>query len=417
MAQLTDDCFAHGGAMLPLAQALAGLEPRLSCVALVETLPLNACLDRVLAEFLMARVSVPPADNSAVDGYAVCFDDLSPDGETRLPVSGRAAAGHPVTAPLIRGTAIRIFTGALMPDGADTVMMQEDCTAEDGFVRIRPGIRRGANRRRAGEDIMTGKPSLAAGTRLGPAELALAAASGHAALPVRRALRVALISTGDEVNEIGRPLPPGGIYDANRPMLGALLRRMGCSVTDLGIQPDRRDLLAEALRMAAENHDAIIGSGGVSTGEEDHVKAAIEALGSLYLWRLAIKPGRPVALGQVCGVPYFGLPGNPVAALLTYCFFARPLLARLAGETRPAPRGYPVQAGFRYGKKPDRLEWVRVCLRAEGAGWVAEKYPVDGAGVITSLTGTDGVIALEENRTRLEPGDTATFFPYAALLG
>ncbi|WP_300301409.1 gephyrin-like molybdotransferase Glp [Ferrovibrio sp.] len=420
MAQLSDDCFAHGGALMRLDDALAELGQRLTPVAATETLPLQDCRGRALAQPLEAWVSVPPRDNSAVDGYAVYFDDLSSDAETVLPVIGRAAAGHPFAGSQPHGTAVRVLTGAVMPEGQngapDTVMMQEDCRLEGERVIIRPGIKRGANRRLAGEDVRSGEAVLSAGRILGPAELALAAAAGHAVLNVYRPLRVALLSTGDEVHPAGGPLPPGGIYDANRPLLSALLAQAGCNVTDLGIQPDRRDHLIRIFAEAAESHDAVISSGGVSTGDEDHVKAAIEASGSLHFWRLAIKPGRPVALGQINRVPFFGLPGNPVAAMLTFCFFARPLLLQLGGAT-PAPlRSYPVMSGFSYKKKSDRREWVRVSLVADGAGnWRAEKYPVDGAGVITSLTRTDGLVELAEDVTLLRPGDSVAYYPYAAL--
>lgn len=420
MAQLSDDCFAHGGAWMRLDDALAVLGRRLSPVTAVETLALQDCRGRVLARSLEARVSVPPRDNSAVDGYAVYFDDLSPDAETVLPVIGRAAAGHPFAAAQPRGTAVRVLTGAVMPEGQDgppdTVMMQEDCRLEGDSVVIRPGIKRGANRRPAGEDAQSGEMVLPAGRILGPAELALAAAVGAAELSVHRPLRVALLSTGDEVYPAGGPLPPGGIYDANRPLLSALLSAAGCIVSDLGIQPDRRDHLIRVFGEAAATHDAVVSSGGVSTGDEDHVKAAIEANGSLHFWRLAIKPGRPVALGQIGRVPFFGLPGNPVAAMLTFCFFARPLLQRLGGAMPVPPRGYPVMSGFSYKKKSDRREWVRVSLESDGqGGWRAVKYPVDGAGVITSLTRTDGLIELAENLTRLEPGMAVPFYPYAEL--
>lgn len=416
MAQLSDDCFAHGGALTRLDVALADLLQRLIPVTPIETLPLSACRGRALAAGLAAKVSVPPGDNSAVDGYAVYHDDLAKNAETRLPVIGRAAAGHPFAGQQPRNTAVRVLTGAVMPIGPDTVMMQEDCTLDGDAVLVRPGIKRGANRRLAGEDVKAGEILLQAGCRLSAADLALAAAAGHAELPVRRPLRVALMSTGDEVHEAGGALPPGGIYDANRPLLAALLANTGCAVTDLGIQPDRREHLSKIFAEAAADHDAVISSGGVSTGDEDHVKAAIEANGSLHFWRLAIKPGRPVALGQIGGVPFFGLPGNPVAAMLTFGFFARPLLLRLGGMVPRPLRSFPVTAGFAYRKKADRREWVRVSLIDGGdGGWRAEKYPVDGAGVITSLTRTDGLLELPEEQLRLEPGETARFYPYAAL--
>lgn len=421
MAQLSDDCFAHGGGLMRLDAALAELSQRLVPIAPVETLPLARCHGCILGEPLVARVAVPPRDNSAVDGYAVYHDDLSKDGDTRLPVIGRAAAGHPFDRPQPRGTAVRVLTGAVMPRGEgpidpDTVMMQEDCTRDGDSVLIRPGIKRGANRRLAGEDLRAGEELLPAGRILVAPDLALAAAGGHAALSVRRPLRVALISTGDEVQEAGQPLPDGGIYDANRPLLAALLAAAGCQVSDLGIQPDRRDHLAEVFAAAAGDHDAVVTSGGVSTGDEDHVKAAIERHGRLDFWRLAIKPGRPVALGLIGRAPFFGLPGNPVAAMLTFCFFARPLLQRLNGATPAPPRSFPVSAGFSYKKKADRREWVRVSLQDDGkGGWRADKYPVDGAGVITSLTRTDGLVELPEDLLRLEPGDAVRFYPYEAL--
>lgn len=416
MAQLSDDCFAHGGALTRLDVALADLAQRLVPVTGVESLSLPRCAGRVLADTLIAKVSVPPGNNSAVDGYAVYHEDLAKDGETRLPLIGRAAAGHPFAGSQPRGTAVRVLTGAVMPAGPDTVMMQEDCRMDGDAVVIQPGIKRGANRRLAGEDVTAGETVLSAGRILNAADLALAAASGHAALPVRKRLRVALVSTGDEVHEAGGALPEGGIYDANRPLLAALMTAAGFEVNDLGIQPDRRDYLTRVFAEAAQGHDAVVSSGGVSTGDEDHVKAAIEANGNLHFWRLAIKPGRPVALGQIGGTPFFGLPGNPVAALLTFCFFARPLLQRLAGADLQMPRSFPVTAGFSYKKKSDRREWVRVSLASDGrGGWRAEKYAVDGAGVITSLTRTDGLLELPEEQLRMEPGETARFYPYEAL--
>src|SRR5437870_2842555 len=253
-----------------------------------------------------------------------------------------------------------------MPDDTDTVMKQEYCVIEADRVRIKPGIRKGANRRHAGEDVAAGSVALAAGHRLKPADLGLAAALGNDRLPVFRRLRAALLSTGDEVCEPGTPLLPGAIYDANRVMLAALLRGLGCTVSDLGIRPDRAAALADTLAAAAAEHDLIVTSGGVSTGEEDHVRAAIEQLGRLDFWRLAIKPGRPVALGQVRGVPLIGLPGNPVAAALTFAILARPLILRLGGAHTAVPLAFPVEAGFAYRKKPGRREYLRASLQRDG---------------------------------------------------
>jgi molybdopterin molybdotransferase len=417
MAQLSDDCFAFGGELLNVDAALALIESRLSPVVEAEMAPLAMCCGRILAQDLVAGMDLPPHANSAVDGYAVAHADLSPDGDTVLPVGGRAAAGHPLGRGLARGEAIRIFTGAPMPDRADTVMMQEDCVVEAGSVRMKPGLKKGANRRFAGEDVARGAVAQYAGRRLRPADLGLAAALGHAELPVFRPLRAALLSTGDEVREPGAPLPPGAIYDANRVMLLALLRGLGCAITDLGIIPDREAALADTLGEASRSHDLIVTSGGVSTGEEDHVRAAIERLGRLHFWRLAIKPGRPVALGQIGGVPLIGLPGNPVAAVLTFAILARPLILRLAGAVERAPQTFPVRAGFAYKKRAGRREYVRATLGRDEAGLTAHKYPKDGAGILSSVVNADGFAIIAEPVVDLVPGTMVEFLPFTEVIG
>jgi molybdopterin molybdotransferase len=304
-----------------------------------------------------------------------------------------------------------------MPEGADTVMMQEDCTFADGKVTLKPGIRKGANRRHAGEDVEKGSVALAAERRLKPADLGLAAALGCDRLTVRQRLRVALLSTGDEVREPGTALPPGAIYDANRVMLASLLKGLGCQVSDLGIRPDRAAALADTLAAAANEHDLIVTSGGVSTGEEDHVRAAIERLGRLDFWRLAIKPGRPVALGQVNGVPLIGLPGNPVAAALTFAILARPLVLRLAGAAAEPATLFRVCADFAYKKRKGRREYVRASLRRDGDTVTAHKYPKDGAGILSSIVRSDGFVILDEDAEGLQPGAMVDFLPYAEIIG
>lgn len=417
MTQLSEDCFAFGGALLSVDEALARIKERVAAVVETETVPLRAAHGRVLAHDLVAAINLPPHANSAVDGYAVAHSDLALDRDTMLPVSGRAAAGHPLERSARRGEAIRIFTGAPMPEGTDTVMMQEDCIVENGRVRLKPGIRKGVNRRHAGEDVTEGAIALAAGQRLSPADLGLAAALGYSQLPVFRRLRIALLSTGDEVSDPGAPLPPGAIYDANRFILAALLGRLGCAVTDLGIRPDRELALADTLAAASAEHDLIITSGGVSTGEEDHVKAAIEGLGSLHFWRLAIKPGRPVALGQIGAVPLIGLPGNPVAAVVTFIVLARPLILRLGGARAAAPRLFPVKAGFTYRKKPGRREYVRASLQREEDTMIAVKFPKDGAGILSSIVHSEGLVVLDEMTRDLAVGATVDFLPFAEVLG
>jgi len=417
MAQLSDDCFAFGGALLGVDAALALIAARVAPVVGDEVVVLSAAAGRILARDVVAAIDVPPHANSAVDGFAVIHADLATDRETMMPVTGRAAAGHPLGRPAARGEAIRIFTGAPMPEDADTVMMQEDCVVEAGRVRLKPGIKKGANRRHAGEDVAAGSVALPAGHRLKPADLGLAAALGNDRLAVFRPLRAALLSTGDEVCEPGRPLPPGMIYDANRVMLAALLRAQGCLVSDLGICPDRAAALADTLAAAAAEHDLIVTSGGVSTGEEDHVRAAIEKLGRLDFWRLAIKPGRPVALGQIKGVPLIGLPGNPVAAALTFAILARPLILRLAGATVMPPLTFRVQSGFAWKKRPGRREYLRATLAREGGAIIARKYPKDGAGILSSIVRSDGFVVLDESLSELAIGGMVDFLPFSEVSG
>jgi molybdopterin molybdotransferase len=417
MAQLSDDCFAFGGTLLGVDAALELIAARITAVVETGTVPLAAAAGRILAEDLVAGIDVPPHANSAVDGFALSHADLLADRETVLPVGGRAAAGHPLARPIAPGEAIRIFTGAPMPTGADTVMMQEDCVFEGGHVRIKPGIKQGANRRHAGEDVAKGTIALHAGLRLKPSDLGLAASLGCDLLPVFRPLRAALLSTGDEVCEPGMPLAPGAIYDANRVMLRALLLGLGCEVSDLGIRPDRAAALADTLAEAAAGHDLIVTSGGVSTGEEDHVRAAIEKLGRLDFWRLAIKPGRPVALGQVRGVPLIGLPGNPVAAALTFAILGRPLILRLAGATPATPLTFPVQAGFDYRKRAGRREYLRASLERDGNVLVARKYRRDGAGILSSIVQSEGFVILDEGMSDIAPGMIVDFLPFSEVFG
>ena len=420
MAQLSDDCFAFGGDLMRTDEALALLARTLTCVTEAEPVPLSAGAGRVLAEDVVSPHDVPPHDNAAVDGYAIFFDDLDPNGETVLPVVGRATAGHPQDGPAQRGAAVRVFTGALMPEGPDTVMMQEDCRIErdggDERVILLPGIKRGANWRRRSEDVTAGSTVLARGLRLRPQDIGQAAAVGRREILVSRPLRVALFSTGDELRQPGEALPDGCIYDSNRYSLMALLSGFGCRVDDLGIVPDRADALRDALAGAEPGHDLIVTSGGVSVGEEDHVKAVVEALGRLHFWRLAIRPGRPLALGQIGHVPFVGLPGNPVAVMITAMIILRPMIVRLMGGTGLTPHRFRVVADFAYDKKKNRREWLRARLVDDGeAGWRAIKFPRDGAGILTSMVETDGLIELPEDLTRLEPGTMVDFLPFSGL--
>jgi molybdopterin molybdotransferase len=424
MAQLTDDCFAFNGPLLPVAEAEQLIGARVNPVSGRQRVPLREALGRVVAADIVAPLNLPPFDNSAVDGYAVRGDDIDTAREHRLTIVDRVAAGHAASHALQAGEAVRIFTGAPMPPGADTVFMQEDCRIDGAHVIVPPGLSRGANRRLAGEDIRAGAVALAAGRRLSAQDIALAAALGLTAIDVTRRVRVALFSTGDEIAEPGAPLAGAALYDSNRYLLAAAVARFGAEVTDLGILRDEPQALARAIAAAAAEHDLVLTSGGVSTGEADYVRSAVESVGRIVFWRVAIKPGRPVAMGVIPGAKeseaaaFVGLPGNPVAVFVTFVRVVRPLLLRLAGALPEPLVAMPARAAFSYKKRKGRREYVRVALRRAADGTIdAVKHPQDGAGVLTSLTETDGLAELDEDVTTIEPGATVGFLPYASLLG
>jgi molybdopterin molybdotransferase len=421
MAQLTDDCFAFSGPLLPLEDMERLIVERVTPVAETERVALRGALGRVTSADIKAPVDLPPFDNSAVDGYAVRHADIKSDGDTRLAVAGRLTAGANAATVLKPGQAIRIFTGAAMPKGADTVFMQEDVSVDDGHVTVPKGLRLGANRRLTGEDVPAGQIVLPAGTVLEPQHIALAAALGITKLEVRRRLKVAIFSTGDEVVEPGSARTGAAIYDANRYLLSGLLARLGAEVTDLGILRDKPSELMRALQAAAAGHDLIVTSGGVSTGEADFVRSAVERVGSLVFWRVAIKPGRPVAMGVIKGAKdsaaFVGLPGNPVAVFVTFVRVVKPLLRRLAGARPQTLQPLPVRSAFAYKKKKDRREYVRVALRRAADGELeAVKHPQDGAGILTSLTETNGLLEFPEDVTSIAPGERVGFLSYAALM-
>jgi molybdopterin molybdotransferase len=424
MAQLTDDCFAFNGPLLPVAEAEQLIGARVTPVSGEELVPLRAALGRVLSTSLIAPVNLPPFDNSAVDGFAVRAEDIDGARERRLAIVDRVAAGQVATRAVKSGEAVRIFTGAPMPPGADTVFMQEDCRIDGTHVVVPPGLSRGANRRLAGEDIRAGAVALPAGRRLSAQDVALGAALGLTTIEVRRRVRVALFSTGNEIAEPGSPLSDAALYDSNRYLLAAAVARFGAEVTDLGILRDEPKALARAIAAAAVDHDLVLTSGGVSTGEADYVRSAVESIGRIVFWRVAIKPGRPVAMGVIPGgetgeaAAFVGLPGNPVAVFVTFIRVVRPLLLRLAGALPEPLVAMPARAVFAYKKRKGRREYVRVALRKGADGMIdAVKFPQDGAGVLTSLTQTDGLAELGEEVTNIEPGAIVGFLPYASLLG
>ncbi|QWG19449.1 molybdopterin molybdotransferase MoeA [Bradyrhizobium sediminis] len=418
MAQLSDDCFAFGGPMMSVDEAVGIIAARVTAVREVETVALAQADGRILARDIAAPLALPPFTNSAVDGYAVRSRDLPQGEEQAFAVTGRIQAGASAGNAIPPGHAVRIFTGAPMPDGADTVFMQEDVRIDDaGRVVLPAGLKPGANVRPAGEDIALGFAALKAGRRLRPQDVALAAAFGLNEIDVKRRIRVAVFSTGNEIVSPGTPRAPSQLFDSNRFMLMAMLARLGCEVGDLGIVRDDRASLADGLKKVAGTHDLILTTGGVSTGEEDHVKASVESAGSLVLWRMAIKPGRPVAMGIIGGTPFIGLPGNPVASFVTFVHVVRPTILALAGAAQAPLVAMPVRAAFTYKKKSGRREYVRVSLRKGDDGVLeAAKFPREGAGLLSSLVDTDGLVELGEEITQVQPGQTVGFLSYASLI-
>lgn len=404
--------------MLSVQEALDFLLGAARPVSEQETLATVEATGRVLAADQLSQLDVPPMDNTQMDGYAVRAADCA-SGSAALPVSQRIPAGH-VGQPLQPGTAARIFTGALIPDGADAVVMQEQCAFDEtsGTVTISHVPQSGEWVRRRGEDIRTGSAILSRGTRLRAQELGLAASVGLASLPVFRRLKVAVFFTGDELTMPGEPLKPGAIYNSNRFTLRGLLQQLGCEVTDLGNVPDSFEATRNALRQAASGHDLILTSGGVSVGEEDHVKPAVEAEGRLNMWQIAIKPGKPLAFGEVRrdgqSDPAFfvGLPGNPVSSFVTFLLFVRPFILALQGATAAPPRRYPMRADFDWAKPDRRNEFLRVRINDRQG---LELFPNQSSGVLTSTVWGDGIVDNPAGQA-IKAGDTVNFIPFSELL-
>lgn len=410
---LRDDCFAlpAGVDWTPVDDALAMLRQRLHPVVGTERCDLSAALGRVLACDAVAERANPPQPNTAVDGYGFAHACLG-EGDQILPlVEGRAAAGAPFRGKVPMGHAIRILTGAALPEGVDTVILQEDVTVRDGQIAFRTGVKPGANTRRAGEDVEAGQTVLQAGRVLTPADLALSAAVGLRSLSVRARLRVAVISTGDELVEAGEPAGPGQIFDANRPMLLGLAERFGYEAVDIGRIADDRAALGAALDNAASRADVILTSGGASSGDEDHVSALLNEAGAMAEWRVAVKPGRPLALGLWQGTPVFGLPGNPVAAMVCTLIFARPAMRVLAAEGWKDAQGFTLPAAFSKVKKPGRREYLRARLR-DGR---AEVFKSEGSGRISGLSWAEGLVELPDGAITIKPGDPVRYIPFSSF--
>ena len=410
--RLNNDCFAlpPGIEWTPVEDALARLRGRLSPVVAIETTAPEAW--RILARDAIAQRANPPAANSAVDGYGFAHGATG-SGDQVLPLAkGRAAAGAAFDGAVPEGHALRILTGAILPAGVDTIVLEEAVTTEGAKIAFEGPVKHGTNTRKAGEDVAAGDIALAVGTRLGPPELALLAATGVTEVDAYRPLRVGVLSTGNELVEPGATVDPARTYDANRPMLLSLIADWRMERVDLGHVGDDRAALAARLDNAASKTDAILTSGGASAGEEDHVSALLSETGTLNDWRIALKPGRPLALGVWGGVPVFGLPGNPVAALVCTLIFGRPALGLLGGEAWREPQGFMVPAAFEKAKKPGRREYLRARINGAGA---AEVFASEGSGRISGLAWADGLVELGDGAMTVREGDLVRYLPYAGF--
>jgi molybdopterin molybdotransferase len=407
--RLRNDCFAmpQGVAWVPVEEALARLRAVLYPITATETIALHQGLGRVLADDMQATRANPPQANSAVDGYGFVHAATG-TGVCQLPlVSGRAAAGQPFTGAVPAGHAVRILTGAILPEGVDTVVLEEDCAISATAIAFDGPIKPRANTRRAGEDIAQGATALPKGHKLRAPDLALLAATGIAMLPVYRRLRVGILSTGDEI--VTQNAAPHQIYDANRPMLLALAQSWGMEPVDLGHSPDDTDLIRSKLTEATTRADVILTSGGASAGDEDHVSRLLASEGQLSSWRIAMKPGRPLALAMWQGIPVFGLPGNPVAALICALIFARPALSALSGAGWTSPQKFTLPASFSKTKKAGRREYLRARITADGQ---AEVFASEGSGRISGLAWATGLVELPDEALQVNPGDPVTFLPF-----
>lgn len=414
---LIDDCFLHDKDRLRHHEALAILKARLNPVAGTEMVALADAHGRILAQNIIAPRDVPLADNSAVDGYAFRFKDHEPAGGF-FPLEQRIAAGHPSDTELAPWAAARIFTGAIMPPGADTVAMQEDCERHDQdgkhFVIIPQGLKKGANCRKAGEDLAKGTALLEPGHRLRPQDTAAIASIGLNQVSVFKRLRVAVLSNGDEIRRPGTELKHGEVYDSNHFLLRGLLEQVDVEIEDLGVLNDTHDRIVATLKDAASRSDMLLTTGGASRGEEDHILSALDELGQRHMWQLAIKPGRPMMFGQIENCVFLGLPGNPVAAMVCFLLYARPVLSLLGGGPFPEPRRFQVPADFEVPKKkPDRREFYRGTLATDENGrTVVRKFDRDGSGLITGLREADGLIEIPEEATAVQRGGLVDFIPF-----
>lgn len=413
--KLANDCFLHDKDRLRHAQALDILRSNMRTIADIETISLADAHGRILAEDIIAPRNIPAFNNSAVDGYAYAYDDFEPTGGF-FPLVIRIAAGDTSELELPGFASARIFTGAKMPAGADTIAMQEDCEPheQDGsqFIAIPAGLKKGANCRLAGEDVATGETVAKSGIKLRPQDLAAIASTGTSNVQVYKPIKIALLSSGNEILRPDQAFEPGKVYDANHFMLAGLLENLNVEIMDLGVCPDDAKKVQTLLKDAASKFDIIISSGGASKGEEDYFVDSLGELGKCHLWQLAVKPGRPMSFGQIDNTLVFTLPGNPVAAFVCFSLYVRPSIQSLSGGEFSQPQRYKIPAGFAITSKPDRREFLRGFIDNNGTKPIAMKFDRDGSGLITALRESSGLIEIPEETTSVSKGDLIDFIPY-----
>jgi len=402
---------------LSVAAAMQRINALVAVVADTELVPIRDALARILAEDVCSTINVPSDTNSAVDGYAIAAADLSQDTPRQLTIVGTTFAGQPYKENIQPGQCVRIMTGAKMPPGSDTVIMQEHVSLQGDVIRFNPGYKSGQNVRHAGEDLTIGQVAIHAGKKLTPAELGMLASMGIAEVKVRRKLRVAFFSTGDELRSLGEPLGEGEIYDSNRYTLHGMLSRLNVEIDDMGVIPDQPQAIRQAFLQASRHADVVITTGGVSVGEADYVKEIINEVGNVDFWKLAIKPGRPLAFGKINDAIFFGLPGNPVAVMVTFYQFVQPTLKRIMGQTDIVQTRFKVPCTTTLRKKPGRMEYYRGILSTDNEGQVSvRKAGMQGSGILSSMSKANCFIVLPPDSESVEPGQIVDVEPFEGLI-
>jgi len=415
MTQLTKDLKAFGNKLVKLNTAIKIIKNNFNLQQYTELVNLKNTLNRISGENIISSINVPAHSNSAVDGYAINFKEYS-NGNRKFKIIGKSSAGHPFNKKVQKLNSIRVLTGAILPPNLDTIIMEEDCKIINNILTLPDNVKKGINYRYLGEDIKKNSIVYKKGHKIKPQDIGVLASLGIKRIRAYKALKIAIFSSGDELVNVGKPLNKGQIYDSNREMIIAFLSKLGFLVTDLGILKDKSDVIENKLKKASINNDLIITSGGMSLGDEDHIKNIIDNKGSIYAWRLAIKPGRPVGFGMFNKCPIIGLPGNPAAAFITFLVVAIPILKQMSGQLVNKYNLIPITSDFYYTKKKGRKEFIRVKLINKKNKLTAQKFPKAGAGILTSTTWSSGIGILDEKVEEIKPGDKINYLSFNEIL-